>query len=90
MSAMISRGGMFVQGQPDEYPDLQVGTDVEVVVFDAHDPGTQDVSLEAKVVRIEQDLARSRPGFGLQFQQLDNFEVGALENLLTRLGTAKA
>jgi hypothetical protein len=87
MSAQkISRGGIFVQGEPDEYPDLQVGSRVELVVFDAEHPGEQDVSLEAKIVRVE-DGQRSdtQLGFGLQFTGLGSFEAGALEELLERL-----
>jgi hypothetical protein len=89
MSAQISRGGMFVHGEPTEYPDLRVGTEVEVVVFDVVRPGSDDVSLDAKVVRIEEGLA-DKHGFGLQFEGLSHYEVGALQTLLDRLGGAKA
>jgi hypothetical protein len=81
----ISRGGVFVQGEPDEYPDLKVGAQVELVVFDAEHPGEQDLSLEAKVVRVEDQRSNSRLGFGLQFTELGTFESGALEELLERL-----
>jgi hypothetical protein len=80
---------MFVHGEPAQYPELKVGTDVEVVVFDVIRPGSDDVSLDAKVVRIEQGLAERR-GFGLQFKGLSHYEVGALQTLLRRLGEARA
>lgn len=87
MSAQrISRGGIFVQGEPTAYPDLQVGTQVEVVVFDADNPGREDLSLAARIVRVD-GLSSSRRslGFGLQFTELGTFEAGALESLLDRL-----
>ena len=78
----ISRGGVFVQGEPSEYPDLQVGTHVEVVVFDADHPGQEDLALEAQVVRVEGEASAYQPGFGLKFSELSGFEVGALDSFL--------
>jgi hypothetical protein len=80
----ISRGGLFIQGHPETYPDLQVGARVEVVVFDADHPGRDDISLDAQVVRGDPS------GFGLRFNNLTGFEAGALDNLLRRLGQAQA
>lgn len=87
MSAQrISRGGIFIQGEPAEYPDLQVGTQVEVVVFDADNPGREDLSLAAQIVRVEDESGPRRAlGFGLQFTELGTFEAGALESLIDRL-----
>jgi c-di-GMP-binding flagellar brake protein YcgR len=82
----ISRGGVFVKGEPERYPELQVGTRVELVVFDAERPGQEDLALEAQVVRVESGEASAfQPGFGLKFSQLSGFEVGALDSFLERL-----
>lgn len=86
MSAVnISRGGIFIRGEPGEYPDLRVGTTVEVVIFDPDNPGAEDVSLAATVVRIEGGAPGGRTGFGLQFKQLGIFESAGLDQLLQRL-----
>lgn len=82
----ISRGGVFVKGEPSQYPDLQVGTRVEVVVFDADNPGQEDLALQAQVVRVESGEASAyQPGFGLKFGQLSGFDVGVLDGFLERL-----
>lgn len=89
MSAQIGRGGMFLRGEPAEYPELKVGTSVEVVVFNVERPGDDDVTLDARVVRIEKGLAQKH-GIGLKFGALSHYEAGALETLLERLGAARA
>jgi c-di-GMP-binding flagellar brake protein YcgR len=64
----ISLGGVFVQGDPVEYPDLQQGVEVELLIFNPDDPDGEDVQLRAEIVRIEKNgEAAGHPGFGLQF-----------------------
>ncbi len=84
MSTMnMSQGGVFIQGNPAEYPDLQVGVEVEVVFFVAQDVGNEDVSLNAKIVRIESGSVLGRiPGFGLQFLAVDSIQASRLDHLI--------
>lgn len=83
----ISRGGVFIQGHPPEFPELRVGAQVELVIFDADRPGETDVALSALVVRIEM---ATRPGglggFGLQFVNLTKRNLNELERLITAHG----
>jgi hypothetical protein len=64
----VSRGGLFLDGDPRDYPDLMVGTDVELLIFDADAPEEEAVTLAAVVVRVETD---GQLGFGLQFTNVD-------------------
>lgn len=77
----VSRGGIFIQGDPQEYPELKVGTQVELVIFNPDDPGQDDVTLTAMVVRRDRVSGReARAGFGLQF-----LNVGKVADTLERL-----
>jgi Tfp pilus assembly protein PilZ len=77
----ISVGGMFIQGNPEEYPDLVVGTEVELMIFmpdDAHELGCN-----AKVVHVQQRPQPSaQSGFGLAFVNLSSTQLSSLEALL--------
>jgi hypothetical protein len=75
----ISRGGIFIQGDPQEYPELKVGTQVELVIFNPDDPGQNDVTLTAMVVRRERGR-EAMAGFGLQF-----LNIGKVASTLERM-----
>lgn len=64
----ISRGGVFIQGNPEEFPELSPGVDLDLVLFftdDLHD----DVVVRATVVRVVDSAGPgSCPGFGLRFK----------------------
>jgi hypothetical protein len=57
------------------------------VIFDPDDPGEEDISLAATVVRI-QGGGHGPTGFGLQFKELGIFETANLDRLLQRLSGA--
>jgi len=78
----ISRGGMFLLGTPDQYPDLVVGTAVELLVFSAEDPEGEDLALEAEIVRL---AAGGRPGFGAKFINVDLERARRLDRFLSRI-----
>jgi hypothetical protein len=79
----ISRGGVFIQGDPADCPDVKAGVKVELVIFPSEDLGLPDVHLQATVVRVVRVSASGTPqGFGLQFQSLQPQEAAALEKLL--------
>jgi hypothetical protein len=84
MSTMnISRGGVFIRCDPSECPDLRAGAQVEIVIFVAEDPGVEDVSLQARIVRVEPQARGQIPsGFGLQFVGLDADQTQKLERLI--------
>ena len=83
----ISIGGIFIQGQPEEYPDLAVGTTVELMIFDPDSPDGTDVTLKAHVVRREVgENEGMSPGFGLRFADMDGDK---LEHLCTLISKAE-
>jgi len=79
----ISGGGVFVQGEPTDYPELQPGTELELVIFDADDPSRDDVSVRAAVARTEQRPGLAH-GFGLRFVGIDHVAWQALQRLISR------
>jgi c-di-GMP-binding flagellar brake protein YcgR len=79
----ISVGGLFVQADPAEMPEVKRGVELEIVIFHADEELAGDVAARARVVRIVKDPRPGQPaGFGLQFQ---SFSPGHKERLQTLL-----
>lgn len=81
-TANISKGGLFVLGEPKAYPELAVGVEVELLLFlpEAHD----GLTCRAKIVHIQTTPAEKLPaGFGLNFTELDDEDRWVLKNLLS-------
>lgn len=81
-TANISRGGLFVSGDPREYPELVEGATVELVVFAGEDLGVEDARLRGRVVRVVPAGQGPLPGFGVQFLPLEAAEARGLDRLL--------
>jgi hypothetical protein len=75
----ISLGGVFIQGVPGEYPEITIGAELDLLIFDANEMGG-DVRCRARVVRIEAD--GDRTGFGLKFVDLTQPNTARLRRLL--------
>ena len=82
--ANISRGGAFLQAEPREMPEIQVGVDLELLIFCADDIG-QDVACRAKVVRVVDQSHAPRRGFGVAFTAVDPQNMARLERFLPGL-----
>ncbi|MCK5798890.1 MAG: PilZ domain-containing protein [Deltaproteobacteria bacterium] len=84
----ISRGGVFVQGDPNDAPELTSGIDLDLVLFCADDP-RHEIVVRATIVRVVslEKATRELPGgFGLRFSL---FAPGHYERLCQILdGTA--
>lgn len=77
-----SCGGMFLQGNPFETPELRVGVDLDLTLFDPGDLGAE-VRATAKVARIESSTDPAKPsGFGLEFTRIDEANLARLRRLL--------
>jgi hypothetical protein len=64
----LSHKGAFLKGNPLIYPELKVGTHVEVVLFDVEAPGLSDVNLRAVIMRVDAPPLKERDqGFTLLF-----------------------
>ena len=80
----ISKGGLFVEGHPDDYPDLADGMRVELLIF-AGDHVGEDVQCNGKIIRTEPGEPPSRPaGFGIVFTNVGDKAGKALAELVTK------
>lgn len=80
----ISRGGLFLQGDPSDTPELKVGLEVEVLIF-SPDEAVDDVAARARVARIDDGRAAGHlAGFGLRFTHLEAESQHRLERLIGR------
>lgn len=66
----ISEGGVFVQGDPEDFPSLEVGSEVELLLFPAENL-MLELSCRARVVRVQQGAGAVPPGYGLMFSDVD-------------------
>jgi c-di-GMP-binding flagellar brake protein YcgR len=82
-SRNISRGGLYVLGDPAQHPDLKVEAVVELSIFDPDEPTCQEMKLDAMVVRVEQG---ARKGFGLQFINVNSETATQLDHFLSGKG----
>jgi hypothetical protein len=79
----ISRGGVFIQGDPVDHPDLTLGASVELVLFDPEDPDHAGVSLEGVVVHVREG---QRQGFGVKFINMNHLNLSLLDAYLRARG----
>ncbi len=75
----VSKGGVFISGNPFDYPDLEVGTMVELVIFSSEE-SIPDATLRGRVVRVVD--AGKTPGFGLQFVSVRPEQASSLDRLI--------
>jgi hypothetical protein len=84
-----SRGGLFLGGNPENYPHLAPGTLIQIHVCglwgDSADPDDSDeiqVQGRARIVRVEKDSGGR--GFAVEFVDLDGENQARLNNLIAR------
>lgn len=85
----ISTGGVYLEGTPEEYPDLRPGTNIELVLFGSEDGAGDEEDLNircvGRIVRIDPGFPDKRPpGFGVTMEAADEDQKGRLTNLLLR------
>ena len=85
----VSAGGVYLEGTPDEYPDLKPGTEIELVIFGSEDGAGDDpefnIICKARVIRVDPGFAGKRPpGFGVTIDPVDQDNRERLTNLLLR------
>lgn len=77
-----SCGGMFLRANPFETPELRLGVEVDLTLFDPSDIGAE-VRASARVARIERGATPREPsGFGLEFTRIDKPNLTRLRGLL--------
>jgi hypothetical protein len=85
-TANLSRGGLFISGDPREYPDLIRGATVDLCIFAEQELGAPDAHLRARVVRVVEKGNGFSPGFGLEFLNAPMDQTRALLDLLLAAG----
>lgn len=78
----ISRGGLFIVGDPSEYPELISDMEVTLVIFAADDLSLKDVHAKAKIIRVEKGHGLLNSGFGLQFTTIEKDQIENLDQIL--------
>jgi hypothetical protein len=88
----ISTTGVFLEGPPDEYPDLTPGLELDLAIF-ANEEGTgsddpdANVACRARIVRIDPgDPGQRPPGIGATIDPIDDENRARLAGLLLRAG----
>lgn len=85
----VSSGGAYLEGTPQEYPELKPGVDFNLIIFGSEEGMGDDpdfnISCRARVIRIDEGFGDKRPpGFGCTIDPLDQDQRDRLTNLLLR------
>jgi PilZ domain-containing protein len=80
----VSFGGVFLEGNPKEYPQLGVGMEVDISLAPEDDPESQTIEMRARIARIERS---GQLGFGLSIIRIDANSQGRLNALIRRAGS---
>lgn len=79
-----SVAGIFLEGDPMQYPDFRIGTDLELVLFGGNADDIADVVARARIVRIDLPRGLQLGGFGLEITAVDDANRARFETLLNR------
>jgi PilZ domain len=77
----VSFGGVFLEGNPKDYPQLGVGMEVECSLSPEDDPEGKTIEMRARIARIERS---GQIGFGLSIVRIDANSQGRLAALIRR------
>jgi PilZ domain len=91
----VSAGGIYLEGTPEQYPQLKPSTDIELVIFGSEeglgDAREFNIVCRARVIRIDPGFAGKRPpGFGVTIEPIDEENRDRLTNLLLRAAGYRA
>src|SRR5579884_3558243 len=68
----ISVGGMFLEGEPKEHPQLAPPVAVDVALSPEDDLEGEPILMKARIVRISRGDGDQPPGFGLAIMNIDS------------------
>ncbi len=91
----VSAGGVYLEGTPDQYPELKPGTEFNLMIFGSEDGMGDDpdfnIDCKARVIRIDEGYAGKRPpGFGCTIDPADQDNRERLSKLLVRASGFRA
>jgi hypothetical protein len=85
----VSAGGVYLEGTPEQYPELKPGVEFQLVIFGSEEGMGDDpdfnITCKGRVIRVDQGYAGKRPpGFGCTIDPVDQNNRDRLTNLLLR------
>jgi hypothetical protein len=85
----VSAGGVYLEGTPQQYPELKPGVDFNLVIFGSEEGMGDDpdfnIACKGKVIRVDAGFPGKRPaGFGCTIDPVDQDQRDRLTNLLLR------
>lgn len=85
----VSAGGVYLEGTPDEYPDLKPGLEFELLIFGLEDGVGDDpdfnIPCKARIIRLDPGVPGKKPaGFGCTIDPRDSDSRERLTKLLLR------
>jgi hypothetical protein len=85
----VSAGGVYLEGTPQQYPELKPGVEFDLVIFGSEEGMGDDpdfnISCRARIIRFDEGFAGKRPpGFGCTIDPADQDNRDRLTNLLLR------
>lgn len=85
----VSAGGIYLEGTPQDYPELVPGVELDLVIFGSEEGMGDDpefnVKCHARIIRIDEGYPDKRPpGFGATIAPVDQDDRERLTNLLLR------
>jgi hypothetical protein len=84
----MSRSGLFLEVEDfDDMPELIVGAELNVRLFDESADEDEDVLVMAEVVRVEEGGGLVASGIGVAFTEIGEEDELLLERLLVRAGS---
>ena len=91
----VSAGGVYLEGVPQQYPELRPGVDVALVIFGSEEGMGDDpdfnIHCKAKVIRVDEGFPGKRPpGFGCTIDPINQDHRERLTNLLLRASSFRA
>jgi hypothetical protein len=91
----LSAGGVYLVGDPKEYPELKPGRELDLVIFGTEDGAGDEedfnIACRARIIRVDPGWPEKRPpGFGVTIDPVDQDHRDRLSNLLLRASSYRA
>ena len=77
----VSIGGVFLEGEPRNHPQLALGVELDLALVPEDDAEGHPIIMRAKVARVERG---AQPGFGVSIIRIDTYSQGRLSALVRR------
>lgn len=85
----VSAGGVYLEGTPEEYPEMGPGVELDLMLFGSEEGQGDDpdfnVQCRARIIRVDEGYPGKRPpGFGATLEPVDQDNRDRLAGLLAR------